>query len=116
MNIEDLRDFCLSLPGATEDIKWENNLAFMVGGKLFCLADLDPPLRASFKVPEEDFDGMTSTAGIVQAPYFARRKWILVTGEAVLVKREWERLLVQSYKMVKEGLPKKVRDSIPDQP
>jgi predicted DNA-binding protein (MmcQ/YjbR family) len=38
VNIEDLRDFCLTLNAATEDIKWGNNLVFSVGGKMFCLA------------------------------------------------------------------------------
>ena len=35
MNIEQLRKFCLSFPGATEDIKWGNDLCFCVGKKMF---------------------------------------------------------------------------------
>ncbi len=112
MNIEDLREFCLSLPSVTEDIKWENNLAFSVGGKMFCLADLDPPLRVSFKVPEERFEEITSIEGIIQAPYFARAKWVSVTDESVLSRAEWEHHLRTSYELVKSNLPKKTRDSL----
>jgi predicted DNA-binding protein (MmcQ/YjbR family) len=50
---------------------------------MFCLADLDPPLRVSFKVPEEEFVELTSTVDIIQAPYFARMKWVTVLEESI---------------------------------
>lgn len=112
MNIEELREYCLSLPAVTEDIKWENNLVFSVGGKMFCLADLDPPLRVSFKVPEEEFPELTSTSGIIQAPYFARMMWVSVLDESRLSRSEWEKYLRQSYELVKSKLPKKLRENI----
>jgi predicted DNA-binding protein (MmcQ/YjbR family) len=112
MNIEELRDFCLSLPSVTEDIKWGNNLVFSVGGKMFCLADLDPPLRVSFKIPEEQFFELTSTGSIIQAPYFARMKWVSVLDEDRFSREEWEYYLRQSYELVKSKLPKKFRESL----
>jgi predicted DNA-binding protein (MmcQ/YjbR family) len=112
MNIEDLRSFCLGLPAVTEDIKWGNNLVFSVAEKMFCLADLDPPLRVSFKVLEEEFAELTSTPDIIQAPYFARMKWVTVLEESRLSHKEWEHYLRQSYELVKSKLPKKVRDTI----
>ena len=112
MNIEELRDFCLSLPSVTEGIKWENNLAFSVGGKMFCLADLDPPLRVSFKVPEEQFPEMTLNPGIIQAPYFARMMWVSVIDESCLGHEEWEKYIRQSYDLVKSKLPKKLRERL----
>lgn len=112
MNIEELRTFCLSLPAVTEDIKWENNLAFSVAGKMFCLADLDPPFQVSFKVRDEEFADLPSTDGIIQAPYFARMKWVKVMDESKLSRQQWEHFLRQSYDLVKSILPKKVRESI----
>ena len=112
MNIEELRLFCLGLPAVTEDIKWGNNLVFSVGGKMFCLADLDPPMRVSFKVPEEEFVELTSMDGIIQAPYFARMKWVTVLEESRLNRSEWEQYMRQSYDLVKLKLPKKIRESI----
>ena len=41
MDIETLRSICLSFPAATEEIKWQQDLAFMVGAKMFCIAGLD---------------------------------------------------------------------------
>jgi len=113
MNIEDLRTFCLGLPAVTEDIKWGNNLVFSVAEKMFCLTDLDPPFRVSFKVTEEEFVELTTTPNIIQAPYFAKMKWVLVLDENRLSRQQWEHYLRQSYELVKAKLPKKVQESIP---
>jgi predicted DNA-binding protein (MmcQ/YjbR family) len=112
MNIEDLRTFCLGFAAVTEDIKWGNNLVFSVAEKMFCLADLDPPFRVSFKVTEEEFVELTTTTNIIQAPYFAKMKWVLVLEENRLSRQQWEHYLRQSYELVKAKLPKKVRESI----
>ena len=112
MNIEYLRNFCMSLPFVTEDIKWGDNLVFSIAGKMFCLADLEPPLRVSFKVPEEEFTELTSSESIIQAPYFARMKWVTVLEESRLSQKEWENYLRQTFELVKAKLPKKVQESI----
>jgi predicted DNA-binding protein (MmcQ/YjbR family) len=112
MNIEELRTFCLGLPSVTEDIKWGDNLVFSVAGKMFCLADLEPPLRVSFKVPGEEFAELTSTPDIIQAPYFARNMWVLVKDENRLTTKEWEYYLRQSYELVKSKLSKKIREEL----
>jgi hypothetical protein len=43
MDIEILRQICLSFPATTEDVKWETNLCFCAAGKIFCIANLEPP-------------------------------------------------------------------------
>jgi predicted DNA-binding protein (MmcQ/YjbR family) len=112
MDIETLRNFCLSLPAVTEDIKWGDNLVFSVAGKMFCLADLEPPLRVSLKVPEEQFYDLTAREGIIQAPYFARKMWITLSGECLSGADEWSILLRQSYDLVVSKLPGKTRDAL----
>ena len=112
MNIEMIREFCLALPGVTEDIKWGNNLVFSVGGKMFCLADLEVPLRVSFKVEEEQFLAMTALTGVIQAPYFARMKWVCVTEPDRFSTGEWEQFLLRAYHLIKNKLPAKIRESL----
>ncbi|TSA24901.1 MAG: hypothetical protein D4R67_11060 [Bacteroidetes bacterium] len=112
MNIEELREYCLKLPAVTEDIKWGDNLVFSVGEKMFCLADLTPPLRVSLKVPEEQFADLTSAPGIIQAPYFARNMWICVEKPDRFSRQEWEHYLRQAYELVKEKLPRKTKESL----
>lgn len=95
MNIEELREFCLSLPAVTEDIKWGDNLVFSVGDKMFCLLDLNPPQRISLKVPQVQFDDLTATPDIIQAPYFAKNMWICVEQTGRFNREEWEHYLRQ---------------------
>lgn len=108
MDIEWLRKFCLSLPATSEDIKWGNDLCFMVGGKMFCVAGLDKPTKIAFKVPDEQFDEISTTEGFIPAPYMARAKWVLVQNAGRLTKKEWETYILQSYELVKKKLPKKL--------
>lgn len=112
MNIEELREFCLGLPSVTEDIKWENHLVFSIAGKIFCLTGLDPPLQVALKVPEDQFDELTQSGNIVQASHFARRQWMTILEERTFSRAEWEKLIRQSYELVKSKLPKKIREEI----
>jgi predicted DNA-binding protein (MmcQ/YjbR family) len=42
MNIQDFREFCLSLPGTEESFPFdESTLVFKVKGKIFALTDVD---------------------------------------------------------------------------
>jgi predicted DNA-binding protein (MmcQ/YjbR family) len=109
MEIEALRKFCLSLPAVTEDIKWGNDLCFLVGEKMFCIASLDSPFKCSFKVKDEEFEELSNREGFMPAPYMARAKWVLVTNPSKLHKQDWELYIRQSYDLVKAKLTKKVR-------
>ena len=42
MNVDWLRELCLSFPGATEQIQWGYDLLFKVGGKMFAVTPLEP--------------------------------------------------------------------------
>ena len=108
-DIDQLRKYCLSLPAVTEDVKWENDLVFSVGNKMFCAAGLQQPLQFSFKVSAEDFEEMIITEGFKPAPYLARAKWVLATSPSRLHAEEWKKYIKQSYELVKNKLPKKTR-------
>ena len=113
MNIEDLQKICNKLPGVTEDIKWEKDLCFSVGGKMFLVAGLEQsPTTASFKVKDEHFDEMSSRSGFHPAPYMAKYKWIWLEDINLMNKKEWKEFIEQSYQLVKQKLPKKIREQI----
>ena len=50
-----LRVLCMTLPGATEQIQWENDRVFKVGGKMFACSGLEADSCYSFKVDDERF-------------------------------------------------------------
>jgi predicted DNA-binding protein (MmcQ/YjbR family) len=108
MNVERLQKYCLSLPHVTEDVKWDDNLCFLIAEKIFCLAHFGGDFACALKVNEEDFFELTERDGIIQASHFARNKWIAISESSSLTKKEWEHYLKQSYELVKAKLPKKV--------
>jgi predicted DNA-binding protein (MmcQ/YjbR family) len=113
MHHEQLRDLCLSLKGATEDIKWGNDLCFLIGDKMFCTTWLgNGPFQASFKVTDEEFEELIARPEIIPAAYLARYKWIHVKTSNALSQKEWELLVRQSYALVKAGLTKKKQQEI----
>ncbi len=69
MDVEWIRALCLSLPGATEQILWEHDLVFKVGGKMFAAAPLEPAaICLSFKCSDEDFIELIERPGIIPSP------------------------------------------------
>ena len=112
MDIDQIRTFCTALPAVTEDVKWDNDLVFSVGGRMFCMIALDPPFKCSFKVPDEAFEELSTREGFIPAPYMARAQWVQVTSPTRMHNREWEALLRQSYELVKAKLTKKARTEL----
>ena len=112
MNIERIQKFCLSLPAVTEDIKWDNDLVFSVGGKMFCMVALDPPFKCAFKVKDEAFEECCLRDGFAPAPYMARAKWVQLTDPSKLHQKEWEQFLLHSYELVKMKLTRKLREQL----
>src|SRR5688572_3860392 len=111
MNIETIRKFCLSLPHVTEDIQWEDDLLFRVGRKIFAAIELDlsKPHLLSFKCTPEKFAELIEIEDIVPAPYTARYHWVSLQRLDVLTVSELKELIRNSYNMVLEKLPKKVK-------
>ena len=35
MNVDEIRDYCIAFPGATENLQWGDDLCFKIGGKIF---------------------------------------------------------------------------------
>ncbi len=107
MNIEDLREYCLSLKKTTEDIKWESSLCFCIGGKMFCVVPLSGNLSVTFKAKPEEFDELTVRDGFKPAAYLGRAKWVTLTDISVVAKKELENYIRQSYEMISAKAPKR---------
>lgn len=113
MTIETLQTICHQLPGVTEDIKLGEHLCFNVGGKSFLFTHPDGmPPSASFKVPAEDFEEIISKEGLEPQPYIARYKWVLARDISSLSEKEWEHYIRQSYRLIADKLPGKVKKEL----
>jgi len=113
MDIEEVQKICRKFPAVTEDIKWEHDLVFSVGKKMFFVLGLDQsPTTASFKVKDEEFDEMCNRPGFKPAPYVAKYKWVWIEDINKMKKAEWEKYLRQSYDLVKDKLPGKLKKQL----
>ncbi|HEX5316610.1 MAG TPA: MmcQ/YjbR family DNA-binding protein [Candidatus Kapabacteria bacterium] len=112
MDFESLHAYCLSLPGATEKIQWENDLLFQVGGKTFVFAGLSAPWSLSIKCSEEEFAELIERDGIIPAPYLAQHKWVQLKSLTSLPERELKERIHKSYHAVAAKLSKTVQRSL----
>src|SRR5271169_3343706 len=113
MNVDWLREVCLSLPGATEQIQWVNMLLFKISGKMFAMTALEPaPVWLFFKASPETFAELTERPNIIPAPYLARAQWVALETRDALSRDELSRLLRDSYDMIFAKLPKRTRDEL----
>jgi predicted DNA-binding protein (MmcQ/YjbR family) len=113
MDVGEIQALCKELPSVQEDIKWGNDLVFSIGGKMFCVLGVDQvPVSASFKVTDEEFDELSTREGFKPAPYVARYKWVWVADINRFSRADWRKYIAQSYELVKEKLPRKIRKEL----
>jgi predicted DNA-binding protein (MmcQ/YjbR family) len=114
MTTDSLRAFCLSLPHATEDVKWGNDLCFSIADKMFTVACLDRAdgHAVSFKCEPEKFTELIEMEGIIPAPYMARNHWVTLERFDALRDSEIKQLVTHSYQLVLQKLPKKTQSEL----
>lgn len=113
MTIEDLREYCLSFPGATEDVKWGADLCFCVGAKMFCVTGADSITGGlSLKCTPEKFGELIEREGIDPAAYVGRYKWVHIADLDAVTPSELKALITRSYELVFDKLPPKVKKSV----
>jgi len=110
MSPEQVAAFCLSLPGAREDIKWGGVRVFSVAeNKMFALFHLSGADGLAFKVDDDLFLGFCDRPGIRPAPYLARAHWISMAAPYPLGDQELRQLLTRSHQLVVSKLPKRLK-------
>ena len=112
MTLQEIIDYCDSLPFTDKDLKWEHNLCFLICEKIFCIGSLDEEFSISFKTNETDFEMLTHRADINPAPYLGRSRWVNIKKPDALSKDEWEEFIKRSYNIIKAKLPRSKRDKL----
>jgi predicted DNA-binding protein (MmcQ/YjbR family) len=106
MDIDSIREYCLSLPNSKENLQWGDNLCFKVGGKIFVILGLDE-LRVCFKTAPDVFTELVEREDIRPAPYVGRYKWVMLDRLDAVSDDQFRELVRQSYEMVSTKVPKK---------
>jgi predicted DNA-binding protein (MmcQ/YjbR family) len=113
MDVEWVREYCLSLPYTTERVQWEDNLVLKVGGRMYAILALEPgEYWLSFKCSDEAFTEILEVPGVIPAPYLARAKWVSLETETALRQEEIKQLLRQAYQLIVARLPKKTQSAL----
>lgn len=108
MNVEQIRAYCLSLPDATENLQWGDDLCFKISGKIFTtLALTAVPQKVCFKCAPEVFAELIEREGIRPAPYVGRYKWVILDRLDALGGDELRESIAASYRMVAANAPKR---------
>lgn len=114
MNIEELRDFCLSFKDVTEDFPFgPDTLVFKVHGRMFLLTSLDKPENFNVKCdPEEAVRLREEYSEVIPGYHMNKKHWNTVSLNGRLTNQQLEKMIENSYWLVVDSLPKKVRESL----
>lgn len=109
MTNDTIREFCMALPLATEEIQWEEHLLFKIGGKMFAIIQLGGQ-RCSFKCTLERYAEMVEVPDVVPSSHnMWKYQWVTCERLTALPDAEFRELLEESYKLVRASLPKRVQ-------
>jgi len=113
MNIEEIREYCLSLPGTTESFPFDEvTLVFKVMGKMFCLLNLEGEPGVNLKNRTDKIIEMQEKYSFVQPGYHMNKDhWNVVktTYAPAKLLKEW---ITESYDLVKAGLTMKQKEEL----
>lgn len=115
MNIEEFREYCLSIKGSSESLPFlgHNVLVFKVMGKMFTYIPLEPKdgvFKADLKCdPERSIELREKYGGITETD-FKTPLWNLVTLESDVPDELIRDLIQHSIDEVIKKLPKKKRE------
>lgn len=115
MNIEDIREYCLSHPYATEDMPFGSEYAvFRIGGKIFCCLALVRGNVVQLKWHPDEFDEIIDRYSYVrQAWHWHKRHMIQFDlDEAPIPDTVAKALIDRAYAYVLSRLPKKVKAAL----
>ena len=102
MDAPAVRKYCLSFPDAIENLQWEDELCFKVGGKIFTMLGLDSlPQRLCFKCTPETFAELCELEDVRPAPYVGRYAWVMLNRLDALPEAQLRDLIEQSYRLVR---------------
>ncbi|HKJ43152.1 MAG TPA: MmcQ/YjbR family DNA-binding protein [Sunxiuqinia sp.] len=114
MNIEEIRNYCLSKKGVTEEFPFdETTLVFKVMGKMFALTDLEGELSINLKCdPGKAMELRERYSCVLPGYHMNKKHWntVLVDGSVPsLLITEW---IDHSYEQVVQKLTQKQKHQL----
>ena len=110
MNIEDLREYCISLPDTTEGFPFDDvTLVIKTGGKIFAIIPLDEPdtciaLKCN---PDLAVELRERYSCVQPARHLSKKHWNTVVISPEITELQTKEWIKHSYELVRLGLSKK---------
>lgn len=115
MNLKQLRKYCTSKPGVSEDFPFDfETLVFKVGSKMFALTNIkSEDLRVNLKCDPLLAEQLRSThKAIIPGYHMNKRHWNTVYLDGSIPEKEINRMIDHSYELVFKGLTKKEKENL----
>lgn len=121
MNVEEFRDYCLSLPQVTEKMPFttlkdpysRDVLCFYIGSKWFCYVNIEVFDRCCLKMQEDDaYELRAQYDGVKPAWHMNKRYWSDVYFNQDVPDEQIKQLVRISYDLVLNSLPKNEKTKI----
>lgn len=114
MNIEEIREFCLSLPGTTESFPFDDTtLVFKVMGKMFCLVSLEGDFSLNLKNdPEKVVEMREENSSVLPGYHMNKKYWNTVMIDGTIPVKTVKQWITESYKEVVQGLTRKQQSEL----
>lgn len=114
MNIEQFQEYCISLPGVTEEFPFgEEILVYKVKGKVFALTHIDDFQSVNLKCdPENAVELRERYDGVRPGYHMNKKHWNTVEVHSNIPNKLLLQWIRDSYDLVVKSLPKKDRESL----
>lgn len=112
MNIEEIREYCLSLPHVTEDSPFGlDSVVYRIGGKIFCLIELSGHWQFyNLKCdPDYSIELRDSFDCICPGFHMNKRHWISIDLNSPLSHQTEQSIILHAYNQTAKGLTRKIR-------
>lgn len=112
MNIEELREYCLSFKGANEKMPFNDNvLVFYVMDKIFCLTNIELFEGINLKCnPEKAIELREEYNEVTPGFHMNKKHWNTVKTNGNITDKQLKDWISDSYHLVVKGLSKKNKD------
>jgi predicted DNA-binding protein (MmcQ/YjbR family) len=114
MNIESLRDYCISKKGVTEEFPFDDvSLVFKVGNKMFLLTTLAGDFWINLKCdPEIAVELREKYPAVTPGYHMSKIHWNTIIIDGSIPDKLIFSWIDQSYDLVVKGLQKKIRQEL----
>ncbi|MRT92470.1 MmcQ/YjbR family DNA-binding protein [Ancylomarina sp. 16SWW S1-10-2] len=114
MNIEELRDYCITKKGVSESFPFdEETLVFKVMNKMFLLTNINKELSMNVKCdPEKAIELREKYSFVLPGWHMNKRLWNTVNIEGSISDQQIKEWIDDSYNLIVTSLTKKLQNEL----